>query len=80
MNHPDESFSRFYCATDGLQNEKCLHVARRNRTGPTGRKTFYVLSDSCERCGRILKTAQDINWKTYFWIRRWNERTNKNIK
>ncbi len=72
-SHSDAAFSQHYCAPEGVPKEQCRHYPSRQRSGPTGRKRFLLLVDSCGRCGRILRSHQDLTWSQYDWVRRWNK-------
>lgn len=74
MSHPDQAWSPYYCSPAGLENDPCKHSSRRLRVAPTGRKLFSVLVDDCGYCGRILRTQNDLSWREYDWVRRWNRR------
>ena len=80
MNYPVDSSrdmlhpgGRNYHAPQGITGEVCRHSSQRRRLGPSNGK-FMVLADSCGWCGRILRSAQDLTWPQYIWIRRWNQR------
>ena len=73
--HPDAAWSPYYMAPDGLPNEPHKHVPSEHcRVGPTSRrKSFMIGVKSCS-CGRIMRSYEDITWREYFWVRRWNEK------
>ena len=62
-------------APAGVDWDPCRHFLRRVRVGPTGgRKRFMLLVDSCAHCSRIMRSAYDLSWREYDWVRRWNLR------
>lgn len=74
--HPDTAWSPWYASPVGVDGEPCRHYGIRMRVGPTSRKrTFMILVDNCARCGRILRSARDLSWKEYEWVRRSNARS-----
>lgn len=71
--HPDTSWSPYYTAPAGIVGEECRHYPQRKRVGPTSRRrNWMILVDACPRCGFVLRAAQDLSWKQYDWLRRWN--------
>lgn len=55
------------CCTDGHT------YGNRQRTGPTGRKTFLILVDACLRCGRLRPVYPEIlTKKERSWVDRYN--------
>lgn len=43
--------------------------------GPTSRRRgFMILVDQCGWCGRILRSAEELTWRQYDWVRRINAR------
>lgn len=74
MSHPDSAWSPYYVGPVGIgEDEPCLHVSTRMSVGPNSRKRrFWIQSDNCLRCGRILRSARDLSWREYDWVRRWN--------
>lgn len=52
-----------------------IEVGNRSRTGPTGRKEFMILVDSCSRCGKIFPVHPcDLNHYEWNWVLRYNRR------
>jgi hypothetical protein len=76
MGHPDAAWNpNYYEAPIGLgDNEPCRHVIKRVSSTSTGRARYSILGDSCSYCGRIMRSAVDISWSDYIWVRRWNQR------
>lgn len=76
MPHPDEAFSPWYRLPDGVSDEPCQHAFGDVRVvGPTGNsKMWMIRSENCDRCGRIMRSRQDLSWEQYDWVRRWNRR------
>jgi len=74
--HHDLEHYGAYIAPTGLKDETCAHIfLRRERVGPTSRKkSWMVLVDTCYRCGRHGRSAEDLTWPQYVWLRRWNSR------
>lgn len=76
--HPDIAWSRNYVAPAGLPGEPCRHFAgRRMKVGPTGSKRFMILADTCGWCGHVMRSAQDLSWQEYSWVRRLNASTSR---
>ena len=76
MTHPDAAWSPFnYIGPAGVEGDPCRHYGTRKRIGPYSRsKTFMLLVDSCVWCGHVLRTAEDVSWEQYIWLRRSNSR------
>jgi hypothetical protein len=76
MSHPDTAWSpNRYVGPRGVEGDPCRHYGQRQRVGPYSKaKTFMLLVDSCCWCGHIMRTAEDVSWQEYFWIRRSNAR------
>lgn len=73
--HSDAAWSPYYEAPAGVDGEPCQHVAMRCRIGPTSRKRDWsIIVDECSRCGRVLRTIQDLAWRQYDWLRRLNRK------
>lgn len=74
MMHPDVAWSLTYEAPAGIAGDPCRHThGTRCRVGPTSRRrSFMILVDSCGWCGRVLRTAEDVTWQEYAWLRRRN--------
>jgi hypothetical protein len=71
--HPDIAWTPWYRAPDGVPNEECRHRVIRESVGPTSRRrSFSIVVDSCRDCGRNLRTVQDVSWRQYDWLRRFN--------
>jgi hypothetical protein len=76
MSHPDSAFSQWYSAPDGIEGDPCHHALTRIGVGPTSRRRVWRIAvDQCYRCSRIVRSARDLTWRQYDWIRRWNNRT-----
>jgi len=60
----------------------CLHCDRKARrregVGPTGRKDWMIMVDTCTKCGRHYPVKpREINLAQKSWIDRWNKRMNQ---
>jgi len=55
------------------------HVGNRRRVGPTGRKHFNILVDTCYKCGAMFQVYNIPHIKEE-WVRRYNERMRLNYE
>ena len=70
-----DTWSSTYFAPVGIDGDPCRHSLVRQRVGPTSKsKSFMILVDCCGRCGRIVRSQQDLSWQQYIWVRRLNWR------
>lgn len=61
-------------ANSPLPQARCLvHSRRRQKAGPTGRKNWMILVDSCPWCG-VMRPIQTTTYEQRDWLRRWNRK------